>query len=300
MGRGGTRYVAQPVGHRNVKYVEFEASPERRRRAEAAAAAAGVGVGEVERHWAAAASAPDRTFPAPRRDAPYVYLSIARGGKALGRLIVELFEQENPRGARFFQARCCGSAGTSYRGSKIHRVLSGFAAYGGACGQATSGAPGGLGNLRLQHSAAGAVSLSVTGDEFLVTFGPARTLDPEHQVVGAVRAGQEVLRGIEECPTAAGDAPTVPLVVTDCGTGAANMGWEQTSGEDRGAAAVKEKSVAELRRESEKRALETRDAVLAGLRKRGGSGEQEGGSSKRAKKAVWALEIPSSSSSSSS
>ena len=110
MGAGGTRFISQPVGHREAKYVEFEAGPERRRRAEAAAAAAGVRAGEVERHWESTASAPDRTLPGPRREAPHVFLAVSRAGRPLGRLVVELFEQDNPRGARYFQAQCGGAA----------------------------------------------------------------------------------------------------------------------------------------------------------------------------------------------
>ena len=143
MGAGGTRFISQPVGHREAKYVEFEAGPERRRRAEAAAAAAGVRAGEVERHWESTASAPDRTLPGPRREAPHVFLAVSRAGRPLGRLVVELFEQDNPRGARYFQAQC-GGAAPPLRGSKFHRVLAGFAAYGGA-GVAGGGRQGGWG-----------------------------------------------------------------------------------------------------------------------------------------------------------
>ena len=297
MGAGGTRFISQPVGHREAKYVEFEAGPERRRRAEAAAAAAGVGAGEVERHWESTASAPDRTLPGPRREAPHVFLAVSRAGRPLGRLVVELFEQDNPRGARYFQAQCCGGAAPPpLRGSKFHRVLAGFAAYGGA-GVAGGGAPGGLGNPRLQHSAAGAVSLSVTGGEFLVTLGPARALDPEHQVVGVVRAGLEVLKEIGDCPTGAGDSPAETLLITGCGPGAASMSSAPAPGEEGVVAALKEKSGEELAREAEQRTREIEEAVQAGLKKRSSAGSDA--PSKRAKTALWALEMSSSSSSSS-
>ena len=165
---------------------------------------------------------------------------------------------------------------------------------GGGCG---GGAPGGLGNPRLQHSAAGAVSLSVTGGEFLVTLGPARALDPEHQVVGVVRAGLEVLKEIGDCPTGAGDSPAETLLITGCGPGAASMSSAPAPGEEGVVAALKEKSGEELAREAEQRTREIEEAVQAGLKKRSSAGSDA--PSKRAKTALWALEMSSSSSSSS-
>jgi len=131
-----------------------------------------------------------------------------------------------------------------------------------------------------------------------VTLGPARALDGEHQVVGVVRAGLEVLKEIGECPTGAGDSPAETLVITDCGLGAASMSSAPAPGEEGAVASPKEKSGEELARETEQRTRDIEEAVQAGLKKKSSAACDE--PSKRAKTAIWALEMSSSSSSSSS
>ena len=68
-----------------------------------------------------------------------VFLDIALGSRAIGRLVFELFYDVTPRTAENFRCLCTGERGVSarssqrlhYAGSTFHRVIAGFMAQGG-------------------------------------------------------------------------------------------------------------------------------------------------------------------------
>jgi peptidylprolyl isomerase len=117
-----------------------------------------------------------------------------------------------------------------YNGTKFHRVIAGFMIQGGdpltkddsMQARWGTGGPGyqfadeiGAGNRNAPGTIAMANSgPNTNGSQFFINVADNSFLDTKHTVFGKVVAGLDVVAAIEHTPTAPGDKPLEPMVIT--------------------------------------------------------------------------------------
>lgn len=167
---------------------------------------------------------------------PRVFLDIAIGRRAVGRLKFELFHDVLPITAENFRALCTGETGLGYwmrprwyKHVNMHKVVPGFMMQGGDFNYGTGMMGESIYAQRFRderfcykHSKRGVLSMANQGrrhtnnSNFFVTFAPCPWLDGKHVVFGHLIAGSEVLDAIEEVGTERGK-PRQRVWVHDCG-----------------------------------------------------------------------------------
>eukprot|EP01087_Luapelamoeba_hula_P019347 TRINITY_DN6393_c0_g1_i1.p1 TRINITY_DN6393_c0_g1~~TRINITY_DN6393_c0_g1_i1.p1 ORF type:complete len:249 (+),score=27.01 TRINITY_DN6393_c0_g1_i1:24-749(+) len=157
-----------------------------------------------------------------------VYFDIVIGERPIGRMVISLFGQIVPRSVENFVtiANCSKGAPFCYRGDAFHRVVPGFVAQGGSCatGRSIYGA-----TFReektpehhsfLSHDRKGAVAYAEypIGTQFYILLkGQAKYLDGNHQVIGIVTEGLDVLDTIGSTPLN-GESPMQKVHIADSG-----------------------------------------------------------------------------------
>ncbi|KAF4555756.1 Peptidyl-prolyl cis-trans isomerase H [Elsinoe fawcettii] len=172
---------------------------------------------------------------------PVVFFDLKLGGEPLGRIKMELFNDITPRTAENFRQLCTGEyrkngRPVGYKGSKFHRVISGFMLQGGdfTNGDGTGGeCIYGTGkfadeNFDVQHSGPGLLSMAnagpnTNGSQFFITLAPTPHLNGKHTCFGRVLPadgnsdGMNVVRKVEQVRTNAGDRPLIDVTVGECG-----------------------------------------------------------------------------------
>ena len=166
-----------------------------------------------------------------------VFLDVAIGTRAIGRLVFELFYDVTPRTAENFRCLCTGERGRSarsnerlhYEGSQFHRVISGFMAQGGdftrgdgTGGESIYGATFEDEDFTRKHDEPGLLSMAnagagTNGSQFFITFDKTPHLNGKHVVFGRLVRGEDVLRVISNVATKAGDVPRMPVTISHCG-----------------------------------------------------------------------------------
>lgn len=266
MGKGGTRFVGEAIGHRTGRQKSTYTNKELRKNMDVYL--------ETGVHPDFQPQAQNEVRQLPERDVnrPHVFLEISVQGEVVGRLVIELFHDCLPTTVSQFRNRCSYGSSLWLKGSKIHKIQSGFAIFGGKDSKSKTPASSMRSDRRLRHAVVGAVSLAMDGSEFAISLGRTLKLDETHQVVGRVFQGQEVLERLENMAVSAvDDSPLRSVTISRCGACDANGTFDSL--DDAGPSTEKlsrKETAAMLENEAEATKEAVRDAVLSGLNKRKG------------------------------
>ncbi|KAJ1327847.1 peptidyl-prolyl isomerase H (cyclophilin H) [Microdochium nivale] len=169
---------------------------------------------------------------------PLVFFDITLGGEPLGRITFELFKDVVPRTAENFRQFCTGESRNSrgmpqgYKGSRFHRIISGFMLQGGdflnGDGTGSISIYGTKSfadeNFNLKHTEKGLLSMAnsgpgTNGSQFFVTTVPTPHLDGKHVVFGKVVQGLDVVEKLERTKTGrrGRDVPDLDVIIAQCG-----------------------------------------------------------------------------------
>ncbi|CCG23478.1 peptidyl-prolyl cis-trans isomerase [Candida orthopsilosis Co 90-125] len=163
---------------------------------------------------------------------PKVYLDVSIDSKLVGRIVLELYDQQAPKSTNRFLELCRGEKITdqtfhSYKGIHFDKVIKNFVIQAQEISNDTSKSNNGRsGPLQEENLCESCPTFSLcwvnndvkdTGDQFFITTFPQPHLANKHTVFGHVVHGKSVVREIERVSTTSQYEPTVPVVIESCG-----------------------------------------------------------------------------------
>lgn len=202
-----------------------------------------------------------------------VFFDITIDGKPAGRFVFGLFGETVPKTVQNFLSLAIGDRMNpvgkrlTYKGSKFHRVIKDFMIQGGDFtsgdgrgGESIYGARFADENFKIRHTRRGLLSMAnagpnTNGSQFFLTSVATPWLDRRHVVFGMLLEGDELLKRIENLSTNRNDAPSVDVVIANCGQ-LDKDGKEVTFDESAAAAAVAAAEPAEAEGEAQDEKLE--------------------------------------------
>lgn len=165
-----------------------------------------------------------------KKSQPFFDINI--GGKYVGRIKIQLFDEDVPKTAKNFRALCTkGLFGPNapYENTKFHRVIKDFMIQGGdITNQDGTGGTSIYGdtfndeNFNLKHNQPGILSMANKGantnnSQFFITTKATPWLNKKHVVFGIVISGFDVVKQIESQQTDQNDCPSKECIISKCG-----------------------------------------------------------------------------------
>ncbi|GMS85619.1 hypothetical protein PENTCL1PPCAC_7794, partial [Pristionchus entomophagus] len=176
-----------------------------------------------------------QSSPEANMGRPQVFFDITIGGKAAGRIVMELYSDIVPKTAENFRSLCTGEKGVGksgkplhYKGCAFHRIIPNFMLQGGdftrgngTGGESIYGEKFQDENFKERHTGPGILSMAnagpnTNGSQFFVCTVKTEWLDGKHCVFGRVTEGLEIVKQIEGYGSQSGK-PSSPVVIADCG-----------------------------------------------------------------------------------
>jgi len=164
-----------------------------------------------------------------------VFFDITIGGKAAGRIVMELYNDIVPKTAENFRALCTGEKGMGkqgkplhFKGSKFHRVIPNFMLQGGdftrgngTGGESIYGEKFADENFKEKHNGPGTLSMAnagpnTNGSQFFICTVKTEWLDGKHVVFGRVTEGLDVVKTVEGKGSQSGKT-SADILIADCG-----------------------------------------------------------------------------------
>ncbi|RLN87022.1 hypothetical protein BBJ28_00009080 [Nothophytophthora sp. Chile5] len=183
-----------------------------------------------------------------------VFFDVGINDDYVGKIVMGLYGEVQPRTVENFRALCTGEKGASragpplhYKGSTFHRIIPGFMYGNGRGGESIYGQRFKDEDLSVPHGGPGTLSMAnagpdTNGSQFFVCTGDTPWLDGKHVVFGRVLEGMDVVDIVSSCGRRSGK-PKAVVKITNCGV--LDAGDQQTEG----GAVPKKEEVKRLTRE---------------------------------------------------